>query len=889
MKQETKQKIKTYSIYTILFAILSFIIYFVFIQQGKSFIWKDDGFNQHFPILYNFNEIIRNSIQNGISTFSWNLGLGIDIIGQYSYYILGDPFAYLSLLFPMSKLELAYGVLIFIRMYFIGIAFLVYCDYNKKTPFNSILGAIIYTFCGFAVYAGARHPFFLNALIMLPLVMLGIDKIYKENKSIVFMFTIALIALMNYYFLYIITILAFIYAIVKYFCEYKEKGKKFLFNKFIKALISYIIGIMIAGVILLPTIYAYENSNRLGNAQRTAYTFKYYKTLFTGLTSNNSLHWTRICVSSIALIMIPISLLNKKEKENKTIITCIIIETIMLLFSIFGSLMNGFSFQSNRWTFGYAFLLSYMVVLNFKEDLKYSKSQIIYMLCTIILYTLILLCCDGVGRKVSLISISFALIMIFVIILNNKFIQKQNKFKYVIFILVVLNIIYYGRNLYSQSGKDYIDEFIASNTVIEKYNNMNDKIKNYDKAINNIKENDNGFYRISNNEYSNINNALIHKYNAINGYLSIGNRYVGTFSKDINNRTYNSDTNPLRELDSRTKITTLLANKYFIVGKGKNSYVPYGYEKVYELEEKTKVYENKNYLNLGVFYDNYMLKKDYGNLSSLEKEQGLLDTAVINNRIENIEYNKSAVEDIKNKTTYEIEYKIKDKDKILSKKEITTNKQNQSITLNINKAENCELYVQLKGFKYEDSKKYSIKFKYGNVNKIKKIRDAEEDPYYKSTDNILINLGYKKEHKGKIKITFSEIGKYKYDNIKVIAVPMDIYDESIQKLKQVQFDLTKCENGLIMGNIKNQKNGILQITTPYTNGWKAYVDGVETEILNVNIGFIGIPLKSGEHEITLKYETPYLKQGIVLSIVGLILSIGFIIVEKKFYSRQVTC
>ena len=96
MKQETKQKIKICSIYTLIFTILSFIIYFAFIQQGKSFIWKEDGFNQHFPILYNFNEIIRNSIQNGISTFSWNLGLGVDIIGQYSYYILGDPFAYIS-------------------------------------------------------------------------------------------------------------------------------------------------------------------------------------------------------------------------------------------------------------------------------------------------------------------------------------------------------------------------------------------------------------------------------------------------------------------------------------------------------------------------------------------------------------------------------------------------------------------------------------------------------------------------------------------------------------------------------------------------------------------------------------------------------------------------
>ena len=793
----------------------------------------------------------------------------------------------------MNKLELAYGVLVIIRMYFIGIAFLAYCGYNKNTSFNSILGGIIYTFCGFAVYASTRHPFFLNALIMLPLIFLGIDKIYKENKSIFFMFTIAVTAIMNYYFLYIITILAFIYAIVKYFCEYKEKGTKFLLNKFIKALILYIIGVMIAGIILLPTIYAYQNSNRLGNANMVAYTFKYYKTVFTGLTSNNSLYWTRICISSIALIIIPISLLNRKEKENKTIITCIIIETIMLLFSIFGSLMNGLSFQCNRWTFGYSFLLSYMVVLNFKENLKYSKSQIIYMLSTIILYTLILLCCDGVGRRVSLVSISFALAIVFVIILSKTFIEKQSKLKYAVFVLVVLNIIYYGTNLYSQSGKDYIDEFIASNAVIERYNSLDDKIKNYDKAIDKIKENDNGFYRIANNEYSNTNNALIHKYNAINCYLSIGNKYIGRLSKDINNRTYNSDTNPLRGLDSRTKIITFLANKYFIVGKGKNSYVPYGYKKIYDLQEETKVYENKNCLNLGAFYDNYILKEDYDKLSSLEKEQALLDTVVVKDKLSNIEYKDNLISQIKEKTTRNVEYKLKDKYKIINKEKnkykIKTRKQNQYIELNIKQTENCELYLQLTNFKAKSKDKYNVKFKYENVKKISRVRDAQEDPYYIKNDNILINLGYKGIHNGKVKVTFSEKGEYSCDDIKMIAVPMDIYQESIGKLKNTSFELTKCKDNLIEGKIQNLTNGILQISTPYTKGWRAYVDGVETEVLNVNIGFIGIQLNSGEHNVTFKYETPFLKQGIVLSILGIILAIGFIIIEKKFFYSQDTC
>ena len=110
------KKLKTYSIYTILFSIISLIIFFVFIKANKSFIWSRDGFKQHFVILYDFNQMIRNVFQNGFPTFSWDMGLGLDVIGQYSYYVIGDPFAFVSLLFPMKYLDTVYSVLVILRM-----------------------------------------------------------------------------------------------------------------------------------------------------------------------------------------------------------------------------------------------------------------------------------------------------------------------------------------------------------------------------------------------------------------------------------------------------------------------------------------------------------------------------------------------------------------------------------------------------------------------------------------------------------------------------------------------------------------------------------------------------------------------------------------------------
>ena len=101
-------KNKVYFLYTILFIITFILTYWIFYKNRISFIWNNDGVKQHFAILYDFNENIRKVFKNGLNTFSLNIGLGLDIIGQYSYYVLGDPFALISLIFPMDKLNYAY-------------------------------------------------------------------------------------------------------------------------------------------------------------------------------------------------------------------------------------------------------------------------------------------------------------------------------------------------------------------------------------------------------------------------------------------------------------------------------------------------------------------------------------------------------------------------------------------------------------------------------------------------------------------------------------------------------------------------------------------------------------------------------------------------------------
>jgi hypothetical protein len=58
---------------------------------------------------------------------------------------------------------------------------------------------------------------------------------------------------------------------------------------------------------------------------------------------------------------------------------------------------------------------------------------------------------------------------------------------------------------------------------------------------------------------------------------------------------------------------------------------------------------------------------------------------------------------------------------------------------------------------------------------------------------------------------------------------------------------------------------------PWDEGWSCFIDGAETEIEKVNVGFMAIVVPSGDHVIEFKYETPGLKIGFLASLIGTVL------------------
>ena len=883
-KENLKEKnSKTYVVYTALFCAISIIVFLAFIKYDRSFIWSSDGIKQHFAILYDFNQMIRNMFSKGIPMLSWNMGLGLDIIGQYSYYVIGDPFAYISLLFTMDKLEIAYNFLVVLRIYFVGIAFIAYCKYTKKENFNTILGAIIYTFCGFILYAGVRHPYFTNAAIFLPLTLLGTEKLLKEDKNIFLIFVIFLSAISNYYFFYMITIINVIYGVIKYIFEYNE-GLKIFFNKFGQAIICYIVGVLMASVVLLPTVYAFINSARTESIQVSTYMQDFYKFFFMGIVSMRFKNWTVIGVSSIVLLMIPVLVTKIKEKEVKSYLSLFLITTIMLLIPQIASMMNGFSFPSNRWVFAYSFILSYIVVLGFDSNLKYSKKQKIYMLIVLILYSIIGAWITKFNIKENLDyyvigGITYLIYIIFLIKYKKE--KSINIARCIIMLLVILNIFITSASLYFPRGKGYVKEFVKNEEALENCKTVNGKIKNFEEAIKYIKENDNEFYRISKKEVSYQNLSLMYDYNPIQLFLSLGNKNVYNLSCDLDDNCYSS-TQCVNSSDRRTKYTTLLANKYYICDEEHTRYVPYGYS-LYQKIGETLIYKNQNYLPVGIIYDSYITEEQFDKLSSLEKEDSLMSTVMIEDieKLKDINISNSNIEIDK---PISLNYTVRDNK--IEDNTIKINQNNEKLELEIeNIPENYELYLSINNLKYTSENNrtdFKITAKIDGITNSEKVENYISSAYYMKNPNFLMNLGItKNKQEKKLKLTFSKKGTYTFDSLKILAVSMKEYEEKVKRLKANILEDIEYGNDYIKGTVDINKDGILQLTTSYSNGWKVYVDGKETNLIKLNEAFVGTIIKEGQHTIEFKYQTPYLKLGIFCSVIGLLIFTIIILINTK--------
>lgn len=96
----------------------------------------------------------------------------------------------------------------------------------------------------------------------------------------------------------------------------------------------------------------------------------------------------------------------------------------------------------------------------------------------------------------------------------------------------------------------------------------------------------------------------------------------------------------------------------------------------------------------------------------------------------------------------------------------------------------------------------------------------------------------------------------------------------VEKRRETALNLTSFRQSHLEGTIRLDQKSILLLQTPFDRGWRALEDGKPAPTLKADVGLLGVVLDAGEHKVELHYSTPFLRLGLIITLVsGLLLAL----------------
>lgn len=908
-KLDKKRNIDFYLLYTLVFFAVALALYLKFFANGKSLVWSHDGVPQHLNSLAYYGKYLRKVlhtlfIEHKLSLPLWDMhiGYGSDILTTLHYYVIGDPLTLLSVFVPASKTEALYAFLIFLRIYLAGIAFSRYSFYHKNSKQATFMGTMIYIFAGWTIYAAMKHPYFSNPMIYLPLILLGIDKIYKKQKPYVFIWSVALAGLSNFYFFYMLGIFMVLYAIFRYFDLFADRSIKNI-GKWLGVFAVYsVIAVLIAAVILLPVILPVFGTDRFKaeNYVPLFYDRIYYEKYLGCLIGENMIQWGVAGYTAVSLA--GVFVLFSKKKKYTALKAGFVLLNVFLLLPYAGHVLNGLSYVSNRWIWAYGMLIAYIFVKIYPELFALTLTEKRKVFVMLLIYCILALLPEAARTQRNLMAMVLLSLSTFTVLSFGNIFTRERNLTVMVSGFLIAGILFNMHYQYSYE-KDYLSEFTDSGEALEKLET------GVDRAV--LSTDDPSVYRYDQMDTNSSENSSMQMgTNSTAYYFSVASSSIANFFDEMYLNTpweqhYNN-------LDGRTILDRLASVKYFVVKKGKESDLPYGYSRLSgEAEKNGKTYlayADEDALPLGYTYDSWISREDYDKMTVTEKQQALLQGVVLDDSSlpeTEIHFNDREV-------SY---YTSEGKGCRLKNGKVVVTQENAQLKLVFEGEENAETYLITEGLDYEglspremiSDKKWSKMTTY-EQNKLleensnwrywkesqkasiqiggrflKKTIQIFTDKYnaYSGKHNFLCNTGYSEKGRHTITLTFENTGVYSFDSLKIYCQPMTEIDSQTSKLGEEVLTDVKIGNNEINGKISLSDTKALVLSIPYSEGWTAYVDGEETELKEANTMYMALELPKGDHEIHLVYCTPYLRTGLCLTCIGVLCYIVLVLINRK--------
>jgi len=850
-------------------------------QYGVSNIWGFDGMSQHFPALHFYRESVLAFLRQplaGVETWSWRLGFGADVPTTLSYYF-NDPFAALSLLFPERWLEYAYEAAYFLRLVAAGLTSYLYLRRMKGSVYGAVLGSLIYVFATFSLYISLRHPYFATALVLFPLILIGIEDALEDRRWLLLVVVAGVAAASNVYFFYQMSIIALVYGIARVL-ERRDRTApvRRLVSEVLRVASPYAVGTALAGWILVPTALAVLSSSRGGMPQTTRFLadLGVYAGYVIALATPEPGDYSMFAGFSIlAFLLVPVLFTRRGHGALKTMLIAF---PLFLVSPFAGSVFNGFGAPSYRFMFMWGLFLACAVAALLSDDRPFTGREMTVMGAGLALYAAAATAAAlATGRSPIGVAVMSGLgAAMWVAFMARSALKEPDPARHArlgvlvrgsVFALVVVGIAASGAGLYSSGLGHALTNYMPLGSALEAFSAGpgaavaslpgagTARIEVQDSAKRSLLD------------AASSNDPLVHGYRGTSFYYSIMNGGVFDYVSGLDLRTTRLGFD-FNGLDDRATLETLGAVRYYVASGPGARYVPYGFDAVSTIGTST-VYENSHALPIGYVYHRVVPESRYAAMGALHKQQALLQGVVVADGAATT----MSVVDVRDEVI-DVPYSVSASTGVTfdaASRIIRTLKRNAGLRLDFAAPPGCELYLALGGVDFSLGSE-SLHVSAGSTGPLKDERMYPQGVAYDRGDRTaLINLGYFEDGASTARLRLNPPAEVRFADLRVYALPMDGYASRVATLAAEGMRDVSIGRDSLSGTVTSHGDGLLFLSVPFSTGWAATVDGAAVTPVRANVGFTGIPVGDGTHTVEMKYTTPGLRLGAAVSLIALLI------------------
>lgn len=812
---------------------------------GKHSLLAIDFYHQYAPMLGELFDRVKNG-SNLI--YSFTTGFGLPFFKNYLNY-MSSPFNIIIFLFKRENLLMSFSIIIGLKAVASAATMIYYI--NNKLNTKSLWFVPLGLLYGFCAYFGAYYwnIMWLDGLVFLPLIVLGIERVVNDNKCALYIISLATMLIANYFIAFMICIFSVIYFCVYLFIKADKPDIKNLFNKFLLFGGSSLLSGGISAVFLLPLFLGINTISATAdlwpNSQYYAFNFgEFLANHFSGVKStvlaSGVSNAPNISVGILSIALFFLFIFNKEIKP-KIKIGYMILITILIV-SFFGApldfIWHAFHVPNDlpyRYSFIYSFILITISAYSLYKikSIKVSVASIVYTSLMVSITILYFFKYDNIDNSIIILNYLILTLYYIVYLLNYYYPKVSKKLPYLFILVIILEVTISINSNWSidQDLKQFYSDYSQSKEDIS-FIDKNEKDK---------------IYRIENTNTKTFNDPAWYGYKGQMIFSSMAYESMAILQNNLGMPGNNINSYYYKQ---NTPIYDLMFNIKYIIGdtldiSRYNLFYNENGKLIFKSDfESSLIYAvNSNIKNWKFDNENpFSIQNDF-----LHKATGIKDV-------------------LKNQNILEKELLYNSENKIYK---YTTSDTNDNMYYYINNDVdfiiiNDTLYYHNEDYKYAD--------KLGDQVNIFDFKDLNENYMIVSrTDNETYDF-----YIGHNSTRENSFYAYTIDNEK--------FNQAAAILKENSATVTKFKENNIAADIKLKESKTIYTSIPFDKGWKVYDNGNKLETFAIGNSFLAFDLNSGEHNLNIKYIPYGIYVGTLISTFSILMvSIIYITKNKKIF------